>query len=264
MRLGQVFVRIGLSCLALLGLAFGDSTSVTVTGAGSGDLQYFTQQNGTNFLLRLQIFGATNGYNGQITLQQTHQYVGNQFIEITPQALTDQFYSWPGANRDVNLYSYYIAYATTDAKRFGRFQLLITGFSESPFAQVDQRTFEFDVTAPLEFGGGTGITPTDLNDQPVNQGGFWSNVLGPDEDSLNRLSNTLQAISTWGPLNIYAELRDLLGTATTPDYENVYLGFGTYDLSFMSDALRAARLVFSISLWVAVVLWFWNKFLAKV
>jgi len=248
---------------AITGSALADSTSVTVSGAGSGDLTYFTQPNGTDFLIKLEINGASNYHAGQITLTQTHQYVGNTFVEIAPQALTDQFYTWPAAVRTVNLYELYMAYATTDTKRFGRFKLDITGYTESPLTQIDQQSYTYDVTAPLNFGGGS-ITPTDLDDQPVNQGSFWNTVLGPSEASLDRLNDCLNAFSTWGPLNIYSEFVDLLGTATTPDYEHVYLGFGTYDFRWLEDPLKACRLIMAISLWSSAIFWFWKTFLQKV
>jgi len=242
--------------------AFAAEVEVNLPGHAQGTLT--TIPVGTEqFPTALVYSGADVGKITTIEVYQTHTYAGNTYVDIPDAAIFSAYHGGPSALRQFNIMSEWASYATTDFKKFGTYTLKILGSTEQSSAVINQFEFTWNVNAPVTGGGGQGISPGDLNGQPVNQGSFWQGVFGPTTVGQTRLESCLYAFSTWGPLNIYNDLVQLF-SYVQPDYESVYLGIATVDLRPFQDLFVWGRAIMSGIMWFFGVTFVWKRFLEKV
>jgi len=253
---------IGIAFAFNLTSAFAAEVEVNLPGHAQGTLT--TIPVGTEqFPTALVYSGADVGKITSIEVYQTHTYAGNTYVDIPDAAIFSAYHGGPSALRQFNIMSEWAAYATTDFKKFGTYTLKILGSTEQSSTVINQFEFTWNVNAPVTGGGGQGISPGDLNDQPVNQGSFWQGVFGPTTVGQTRLESCLYAFSTWGPLNIYNDLVNLF-SYVQPNYQFVYLGIATVDLRPFQDLFIWSRAIMSGIMWFFGVTFVWKRFLEKV
>lgn len=269
-------------------------TSVT-SGEGGGTLNLMPI---SVFFTRKSNLIQPAGFTTSMTYEQTKIYVPatNQFVAITPRTI----YSLPGAvsksagsDSGTNYLDDYCganffrtfttAPYNTDEYRFGKFRLRVR-INVNGGGFTDLIAMEF-VLSPIgvrdaNVDGGTdpsggGITPDDLNDQPVNQTGFWEGIFEglfiPSEETLNTLRDTLMQWANWGPFGIITYLHtrseeysegDQLDYAFDVDLPMV--GVTNFDLNPWSTAIKAGRSIGAGFMWLVVIGGIWRKLHSKV
>lgn len=117
-------------------------------------------------------------------------------------------------------------------------------------------------------GAGGGITPEDLNEQNVNQEGFWLSLFIPDQEVLDEFIDALQELKEWGPFGFFNafyllveeyEMEEGAYTITIPSmYGNL-----TWDMSYASGFIRWSRHIMTGILWWIVVMQIKNRIYQK-
>lgn len=239
-----------------------------------------------------------NGFGTDIAIEQTKIYVGatNQFMPITPRtiiAYSSTVSKAPASDSGTNanepvagakLFNTFTAPPyNSDQYRFGKFRFRIL-ISVNGGAYSSLLTHEF-IISPIglrdaNIEGGTdpnsgGITPGDLNDQPVNQEGFWAGVFStlfiPNPETLDALQAALASWGGWGPFGIINYLNTRINEYSEESQMEYafsidlpYAGPTTFDLSPYETFIKIARVLMAMGVWSLFVFGCWKKVYAKV
>lgn len=133
------------------------------------------------------------------------------------------------------------------------------GFNEGPGA------------SPGEGSAGGGLTPDDLNNQNVNQEGFWQSLFAPSEEMWDAFINKVQELQNWGPFGFMT-----IFAAITEEYEAEGDGYVLkfpfnngvapleIDMTQYSGFIIFMRHLAAGVLWFTVIMQVKNRFIQKV
>lgn len=240
------------------------------------------------------------GFTTDIAIEQVKVYIipTNQFQPITPRtivSLPNNVSKVAGSDSGVNgiedfaAAKFFNAFANSpynkDEYRFGKYRFRIKiSISGGAFAEIFSSEFVVSPVglrdANLEGGsnpsGGGGITPDDLNGQPVNQSGFWEGIFSslfiPDPETVATLRDAVLQFGTWGPFGIIGAINTRINEYSQGAQELDYrfsidlpiAGPTDMDLTPYSGFIKISRVFMAMSLWFAVVWRLWDKVYKKV
>lgn len=229
----------------------------------------------------------------QVKQLRAYNYVTNRFTDITPvvkaaglpaisKSAGSDIGSGPQVCNDLDSRIFSAISSEPNVHRqFGKFELSISiqTTSGGPFTTIFQHTFIVsplgmrDAAAELDDMPNPGITPGDLNDQNVNQGGFWEGIFQslfiPDPENVNTMKDVLMNVMNWGPFGIInffvsdvETQRHLYGNE---DLERGYAfsvnlpysGATQFDLNPYETFIKVGRFIMAMGLWALFIWKFW-------
>lgn len=242
------------------------------------------------------------GFTTSIKYVQTKIFVmgTNQFLPITPRtiyALSTVVSKANGSDSGTNAADDYAAsgllralrsapYNTPDYQ-FGKFKFVVdvlpTGGSWSEAIGMEFIMSPIGIRDWANGGGGNpdnpfqggGIGPDDLNNQNINQGGFWEGIFEglfiPSEETLTTLRDTLMQWANWGPFGIITylhtrseEYREGSQMDYAFDVNLPMVGTTEFDLTPWQVAVKIGRSIGAGFMWLVVIGGIWKKLHSKV
>jgi hypothetical protein len=142
------------------------------------------------------------------------------------------------------------------------------------FALTPQGLTDLKENSDWSGGGssnGGGATSEDINNQNVNQDGFWASLFVPDQENLDVLVDTISQFGTWGPFGIISYIRDRAeeyDATTQLDYSITltlpFAGPTVMDLSPYETYIRIGRMIMAMGLWWTIGLGLFRMVYKKV
>lgn len=250
-----------------------------------GTLYYMKVIAGTNIVRipdRVTYVEGTGGTSPVLlwTITQTHTFLGGNMAQLpTPVGIYSISHGSFAQNRSFQFayqwWVYLTASGRTNAQKYGKFRLELK-VQTSSGTQLYIKTWDWEWTPYYEgyYSEGDlnnppgGITPGDLNEQPINQGGFWSNLFVPSEVSIQDFKTTTGKWSTWGPFGIYNAVTGAFQTSNNVSEEfreGYVLDFAGFDmdLSPYEIFIKFARVLMAGTLWYIALFGFWRSVIQK-
>ncbi len=222
----------------------------------------------------------TPDYRYHIEIIQTHQYHGGKVIEL-PSVKAAYSASHGGGNgigRSFDLgyhFFNYVSTRTVEADRYGRFiASLRVRIGAAPHIYEKAWVYDWipyfaemnEYEPGTNPGNGQGLTPDDLNNQPINTGGFWQNIfqdlLLPSDQFVNDFKNTTGQWATWGPFGIFNVVNGAFSLHQSQLPEQTYvLPFGGYemDLSPYEPFIKFCRALMAGALYLILIFAAWKR-----
>lgn len=262
-------------------------TSVT-SGEGGGAMNMIPVSFYLNRKANIEFPG---GFTTSILYEQIKVYVPgtNQFVPITPRSiyvLSTAVSKSAGSDSGTNAADDYAASGflrtlrtapyNTPEYQFGKYRFVVRVLP-SGGSWATALSLEFVMSPiglrdwanggggdPLNPGSGGGVTPDDLNGQPINQTGFWHDIflglLIPQEENLNVLRDTIMQFGSWGPFGIISAIRtraEAYAEGEKLDYvftvDLPFAGPTEIDFTAYETWIKIGRTVAGMSLWIGFV-----------
>lgn len=241
--------------------------------------------------LKFSSGSPTYWYKWELT--QTHVALTNNVWSqlATPRGVKTVTTTSPGGSTTTDFLQDFITFTQptgTDASKWwGKFKLrLEIRLTNSGGAIQHSQEWEFNWTrleldwAEAEFGGlgsGSGLTPEDLNDQNVNQDGFWASLFVPDESYIDMLTESVEQFAEWGPIGAFYYIRDAYDVernSTVDDDYMIEIAFPLWeselagnhqlpdvqvDLAPWETFILFGRMIMAGSIWLAFFWWLFRR-----
>ncbi len=224
------------------------------------------------------------GYIYFINIVQTHTWFAGNMVQLEGGPTGAYSASHPPGGTMARSFSLswhffnHLSNRTTDKERFGRFEFSLivrqSGSGGAPILftkawLVDWTPFIAEVSQyepGTNPGSGGGVTPDDLNNQPVNTGGFWQNIFNslfiPSEAMIADFKNTTAKWATWGPFGIYNIVTNKFafysGTLPQESYVLPFVGY-QMDLTPYKTFIKFTRALMAGALYLIVIFAVWKR-----